>query len=107
MIVLSVTKALPWRTYVARIIQGHGGISHVGLLIEASQSFFGCTRDKDSYEFPPHVQIGTYLITVTYSVITPGRKAPEPRALPERLRRQSLHPNDTPIDYLHPRRRVS
>jgi len=109
MIVLSVTAGLPWRTHVARIVQGLGVCAVVGILIEALQSFFGHLRGKDFYQSLSHIQIGTYLVTVTYWVITLARDAPEPRALPEQLRRQLLHLNDQTaraLDYLRPRRQA-
>jgi len=106
MIVLLVPTGLPWRAHVAQIVQGLEVSPIVGILIEALQSYFGRIRDKDFYQFLPHIQIGNNLVTVTYCVITLARKAPNPRALPGRLRRQLLHPNDTPLEYPHPRRPV-
>lgn len=108
MIVLSVTTGLPWRTHVARIVQGLGVTAIVGILIEALQSYFGHRRDQDFYQFLSHIQIGTFLAAVTYWVITLAREAPEPRALPDQLYRQLLHLNDRSalaLDYLRGRRR--
>jgi len=109
MIVLSVTTGLPWRTHVARIVQGWGVCAIVGILIEALQSSFGHFRGKDSFQFLSHIQIGTNLANQIFWIVTLARDAPEPRALPERLRRQLLHLNDRTalaLDYLRPRGRA-
>ncbi|HZL28893.1 MAG TPA: hypothetical protein VFC39_20375 [Acidobacteriaceae bacterium] len=109
MIVLSVTTGLPWRTHVARIVQGLGVVAIVGILVEALQSSFGHFRGTDVYQFLSHIQIGTYMVTLTFWNITLAKDAPEPRALPEQLRRQLLHLNDRTalaLDYLRLRGRA-
>jgi hypothetical protein len=109
MIVLSVTTGLPWRTHVARIVQGLGVGAIVGILIEALQSYFGHFRGTDAYQFLSHIQIGTYMATLTFWTITLARDAPQPRALPNQLYRQLLHLNHrtaAALDYLRPRRRA-
>jgi hypothetical protein len=109
MIVLSVTTGLPWRTHVARIVQGWGVCAIVGILIEALQSYFGHVRGKDFFQSLSHIQIGTNLANQIFWIVTLARDAPEPRALPARLRRQLLHLNDRTalaLDYLRPRGRT-
>jgi hypothetical protein len=109
MIVLSVTTGLPWRTHVARIVQGWGVCAIVGILIEALQSSFGHYRGKDSFQFLSHIQIGTNLANQIFWIVMLAKAAPEPRALPEQLRRQLLHLNDRTslaLDYLRLRGRA-
>jgi hypothetical protein len=109
MIVLSVTTGLPWRTHVARIVQGWGVCAIVGILVEALQSYFGSVRGTDVYQFLSHIQIGTYMVAQIFWIVTLARDAPEPRALPPQLRRQLLHLNDRTalaLDYLRLRRRA-
>ena len=109
MIVLSVTTGLPWRTHVARIVQGLGVYAIVGILVEALQSNFGNDRGTDVYKLLSHIQIGTFMVILTYWIITLAKDAPEPRTLPAQLQRQLVqlnHQTALTLDYLRLRRRA-
>ncbi len=88
MLVLSVTIGLPWQTHVARIAQGLGVYSVVGIVIDAGHSYFGLRRGTQMYITLSHVRIATYLCCLIYWTVMLWRDAPEPRELPEAMRRQ-------------------
>jgi hypothetical protein len=108
MIVLSVTTGLPWRTHVARIVQGLGICAIVGILIEALQSYFGFVRGTGTYTFLSYFQLGTNVAAQIFWITAMVKEAPEPRTLPPQLRRQLFylnHQTDRALAYLRPRNR--
>lgn len=92
-VALSVTTRLPWRTHVARIIQGLGVCAIVGILIEALQSYFGFVRGTGTYRFLSYFQLGTNIAAQVFWIVAMLRTAPESRALPPQLYRQLLFLN--------------
>ena len=88
MIALSVIYRLPWKTHVARVAQGLGLYSMVGLLTEAGLSVFGLERGAQLAAHLDFVRFGTYLICLTYWITTLWLEAPAPRELPEEMRKQ-------------------
>ena len=84
MIALSVTVGLPWKTHVARISQGLGVYSIIGVLTEAGHNHFG--THSQIFTTLSHLRITTYLICVWYWNIMLWRNAPAPRELPEEMR---------------------
>jgi hypothetical protein len=86
MIALSVTVGLPWKTHVARISQGLGIYSIIGVLTEAGHNQFG--THSHIFATLSHLRIATYLICIWYWNIMLWRNAPAPRELPEEMRIQ-------------------
>jgi hypothetical protein len=106
-VALSVTTGLPWRTHVARIIQGLGVCAIVGILIEALQSYFGFVRGTGTYTFLSYFQLGTNIAAQIFWIAALVKAAPESRTLPPQLYRQLLslnHQTDLALAYLRPRR---
>lgn len=98
MIALSVTVRLPWKTHVARIAQGLGFYSLLGLLTEAGLSVFGMERGAPIASALTFVRFGTYLVCLAYWLITLWLEAPAPRELPEEMRKQ-LFTLQTRLEY--------
>ena len=82
MLTFSVTARLPWKTHVARIAQGLGFYSLVGILTESGHSVIGY-----SYVLT-FVRMTAYLGCVVYWIITLWQRAPVPRELPDEMRQQ-------------------
>jgi hypothetical protein len=89
-IALSVTVGLPWKTHITRIAQGLGVYSIIDVLVEAAHSYFGLGRDTRAYEALSHMRIAAYLACTLYWIVMLWREAPQPRALPEQMRRDLL-----------------
>jgi hypothetical protein len=90
MIALSVTVGLPWRTHITRIAQGLGVYSIIDVLVEAAHSYFGLRRGTRAYEALSHMRIAVYLACTMYWIVMLWREAPQPRELPEQMRRDLL-----------------
>jgi hypothetical protein len=88
MIVLSVTMDLPWTTHAAKIAEGLGFYSVVGVVIETIQSDFGLGRDTTLYTDLSHVRIFIYVGCVLFWTVALYRNAPGPHELPDQMRRQ-------------------
>jgi hypothetical protein len=88
MLVLSATVKLPWKTHVARISQGLGAYSVIGVLTEAGHSLFGLDGTARLPTAFSYVRISSYLLCVGYWIVMLWRDAPAPRPLPEPMRRQ-------------------
>lgn len=86
MLAFSVTARLPWKTHVARIAQGLGFYSFIGLLTEAGHSVL--TRDTAAFGALTYVRMVTYLVCASYWAIMLWLDAPAPQELPEETRRQ-------------------
>jgi hypothetical protein len=86
MIAFSATARLPWDTHVARIAQGLGFYSLIGLLTEAGHNVL--PRNTASYEALTYVRMTTYLVCASYWIIMLWKNAPAPQELPEETRRQ-------------------
>jgi uncharacterized membrane protein len=90
MVVLSATVKLPWKTHVARISQGLGVYSVIGILTEAGHSLFGQDRAAPLPTAFSYIRISSYLLCLGYWIVMLWRDAPAPRPLPEEMRTQLL-----------------
>lgn len=90
MIALSVKAGLPWKTHVARIVQGLGVYSIIDLVIDTGHSYFGVGRNTQAYALLSHFRMSAYLICVAYWIVMLWRNAPDPRKLPDSLRGQLI-----------------
>ena len=86
MIALSATARLPWKTHVARIAQGLGFYSLIGLLLDASQNVL--VRSSASFQAVDYIRNVTYLLCESYWIVMLWQNAPAPQELPEETRRQ-------------------
>jgi len=86
MIAFSVTARLPWKTHVARIAQGLGFYSLVGMLTESGHSIVGSGSELSL--MLTYVRMATYLICVIYWIITLWKDAPVPLELPVEMHQQ-------------------
>jgi hypothetical protein len=90
MIAFSVRAGLPWKTHVARIAQGLGFYSVLGLVTEAAHNVVGMLRSSTLSHDLTLLRETTYLICVCYWIVMLWRDAPAPRELPEEMRKQLL-----------------
>jgi hypothetical protein len=86
MIAFSATANLPWKTHVARIAQGLGFYSLIGILTEAGHNVL--PRNTMLYGSLTYFRMATYLICGTYWIVMLWLNAPAPRELPDETRRQ-------------------
>jgi hypothetical protein len=86
MIAFSATARLPWKTHVARIAQGLGFFSFIGLLADAGHS--QVPRESTLFQYLTFVRLTSYLISAGYWTVMLYLDAPEPRELPDEVRRQ-------------------
>jgi hypothetical protein len=96
MIAFSVTARLPWKTHVARISQGLGFYSLIGILTEAGHSVIN--RSSTLSQGLTLTRMSTYLICISYWIVTLWRDAPAPKELPKEMRRQ-LFTLQTRLEY--------
>ena len=88
MSVLSMSMGLPWKTHVARIAQGFGAFSLVDIVIEGLNNYWGVAASTEAYTALAHLRILSYIFCVVYWILMLAREAPEPKELPDALRRQ-------------------
>ena len=88
MSVLSATVRLPWKTHAARIAQGLGVYTVIGILTEAGHSLFGLDRNAHISAAFSHIRMSSYLLCLGYWITMLWREAPAPRPLPEEMRLQ-------------------
>jgi hypothetical protein len=86
MIAFSATASLPWKTHVARIAQGLGFYSLIGILTEAGHNVLA--RDTTLYGTLSYVRMTTYLICGSYWIVMLWLNAPASQELPEEMRHQ-------------------
>jgi hypothetical protein len=86
MIAFSATASLPWKTHVARIAQGLGFYSLIGILTEAGHNVL--PRNTTLYETLTYLRMTTYLICASYWIVMLWLNAPAPQELPDETRRQ-------------------
>jgi hypothetical protein len=93
MIMLAATVHLPWKTHVARIAQGLGFFSLIGLLTSGVQDITGMNRNSPLSFALTYVRMTAYLIGVIYWIVMLWREAPEPKELPVEMRKRlfTLH----------------
>ena len=90
MIVLAVKAGLPWKTHVARILQGLGVYSILDVLIEAGHSYLGLERESQAYTALSHFRMTAYLLCLAYWIVMLWSNAPNSRKLPENMRGQLI-----------------
>lgn len=95
MVALSVTVGLPMNTHVSRVLNGWGVYSLVGIVLQGLQSYFGVARGTERYVLLSHIKVGLYILIAAYWTIALWLPAPEPRELPEKMRRGLLEMNRT------------
>jgi hypothetical protein len=88
LVVLSATAGFPWRTHVARIAQGLGAYSFVGVLIDTTTSWMGWAHQASTIHALSLVRIGASLVMLAYWIVTLWQEAPEPRRLSGPMRGQ-------------------
>jgi hypothetical protein len=86
MIAFSATARLPWKTHVARIAQGLGFFSFIGLLTDAGHS--QVPRESTLFQYLTFIRMTSYLICAGYWIVMLYLDAPEPKELPDEMRRQ-------------------
>jgi uncharacterized membrane protein YbjE (DUF340 family) len=86
MLAFSATASLPWKTHVARIAQGLGFYSLVGMLTEAGHNVL--PRNTGLYETLSYVRMTTYLACGSYWIVMLWLNAPAMQELPEAMRHQ-------------------
>jgi hypothetical protein len=86
MIMASAIAHLPWKTHVARIAQGLGLYSLVGLLADTGHSVV--LRNSQMFQILTYTRMITYLGCQVYWVVTLWREAPAPKELPDEMRAQ-------------------
>lgn len=87
MVALSVMAGLPWRTHVARITQGLGVYSMVCVLVAAGDTHFGLAAGTPISIALSRFRMGVYLLCVGYWIVMLWRDEPQPKQLPEEMRR--------------------
>jgi len=88
MIGFAVTASLPWKANVARIAQGLGFYSFVGLLTEAGHNVVGMVRTHTlSHRLTLFREI-TYITCLAYWAVTLWHKEQTPEEMPEKMRMQ-------------------
>ena len=85
MIAFSTIANLPWKTHVARIAQGLGLYELIGILTEAGHNL--TVRNSTAFQSLTYVRMSAYLACLAYWIVMLWRDAPEPRELPEDIRK--------------------
>jgi hypothetical protein len=85
MIALSVTLGLPWRTHVARLAQGLGIFSILGIVLDAQRSYLGSRLSVAAAQVENHAQMSCYLVCVAFWTVMLYQNEPAPRRLPQQL----------------------
>ena len=85
MIAFSTIARLPWKTHVARIAQGLGLYELIGILTEAGHNL--TTRNSSPFEALTYVRMSAYLACLAFWIVMLWRDAPEPKELPEDMRK--------------------
>ena len=86
MIAFSSTAGLPWNTHVARIAQGLGFYSLIGLLTEAGHNILA--RNTVAFQTLTYLRMSIYLLCASYWIVMLWLPAPAPQELPEEAQRQ-------------------
>ena len=86
MMALSIHARLPWRTHVAKIAQGLGAYSLLGVLIETGHSYFGVGRELPAFIVLSHVRMAAYLACVNYWIISLWREERPVRTMTPEMR---------------------
>jgi hypothetical protein len=86
MMALSINARLPWKTHVAKIAQGLGAYSLLGVLIETGHSYFGVGRELPAFLVLSHVRMAAYLGCVSYWTISLWRNERPARRMTSEMR---------------------
>lgn len=88
LVVLSATAGLPWKTHVARIAQGIGVYSFVGVIVDTAVSWFGWDNQASTIHALSQFRIAVYVSSVFCWTILLWRNAPDRRKLSGTMRMQ-------------------
>jgi hypothetical protein len=86
MIAFSASASLPWKTHVARIAQGLGFYSLIGIMTEAGHNVL--PFNTTLYDTLTYLRMTTYLVCSGYWIVMLWMNAPAPQELPEETRKQ-------------------
>jgi hypothetical protein len=86
MMALSIHVRIPWRTHVAKVAQGLGAYSLLGVLIETGHSYFGVGRELPVFLVLSHVRMAAYLACVNYWIISLWRQERNVRTMTPEMR---------------------
>jgi hypothetical protein len=86
MMAMSIHARLPWRTHVAKIAQGLGAYSLLGVLTETGHSYFGVGRELPYFVVLSHVRIAAYLGCVSYWIVSLWREERPVRTMTPEMR---------------------
>lgn len=92
-LILSSWAGLPWKTHVARISQGLGVFSAVGLITQGAHTQPSNGGASAAYFFWSHIEISCYLCCLLYWIVTLWQEAEAPRELPDKIREELAHLN--------------
>jgi len=87
MVALSIQAHLPWKTHAARIAQGLGCYSLIGLLTAGIHNVTGLVRRLPVSHELSVFREATYLVCLVYWIVTLWANGPPPRELPPEMRR--------------------
>jgi len=87
MVALSVQARLPWKTHAARIAQGLGCYSLLGLLTAGVHNITGLVRRLPVSHEVSVFREATYLVCLVYWIVTLWPNGPPPRELTPEMRR--------------------
>lgn len=87
---MSVTMGLPWKAHAARIAQGLGTYSIMGFCIEGMHSYLGLSQGMQGYTLLSHIRIASYLLCVTYWIVTLAQKAPVSKGFTPQMEREMI-----------------
>jgi hypothetical protein len=90
MMAFSVNAGLPWKTHVARIAQGLGFYSLLGMVTEAGHNVIGMLRTSTMSHDLTLLRETTYLVCLSYWIVMLWRDAPAPRELPQEMLKQLI-----------------
>lgn len=88
MLALSYKLGLPWKTHVARIVQGLGVYSMIGIVSGCLQTYVGFANDHAAYNAIFRCRVVGFLICQWFWIVSLYMKAPEPKSLPAEMHRQ-------------------
>ncbi|HET6216496.1 MAG TPA: hypothetical protein VFE27_05710 [Acidobacteriaceae bacterium] len=98
MMALSMDARLPWRTHVAKIAQGLGAYSLLGVLIETGHSYFGVGRQLPGFLILSHIRMAAYLVCVNYWIINLWRAERPARIMTSEMR-EKMFALQTLVEY--------
>lgn len=88
MSVICLRVGLPWKAHVARISQGLGVYSMLGVAIAAGNAYFGLKHNSGEYTALSHLRMSIYLCCLLYWVLMLWKPAPDTKAMSLKLHQQ-------------------